>query len=141
MSSSEVPSNLAQYKGLIPCRVEPNSVYTNTDGEIYHSVKLHGVYKDATGWHINKGEPRTEFVNFGDIWKGASYYRKQGYTKKNKAHYMRVRSGLLVGETNKERIDFLTLSTQYDKNRPQDRVKRLPKLNYAFTKLKANRIL
>jgi hypothetical protein len=135
-SSEDVPTNLSQFTGRVPCRVEPKSVYTNENGEIYHTVKLHGVYKDATGWHIKEGETRTEFINYGDRWKGASYYGKSGYTKKNKAHYSRVRSGILKGEVDKERIDFLTLSTKYDKDRPQDRLKKLPELNYAFTKLK-----
>jgi len=131
-----VPSALKPYKGQIPCRVEPDSVYATEDGTVYHSVKLHGVYKDATGWHIKEGEPQTKFIDYGDRWKGSSFFGKSAYSKKNKAHYSRVRSGLIVGETNQERIDFLTLSTQYDKNSPKDRLKRVPELNYAFTKLK-----
>jgi hypothetical protein len=136
LSSQIIPSKLKPYNGQLPCRVELNSVYTTEEGKIYHAVKVHGVYKDANGWHINEGEAQTKFIDYADKWKGASYYGKSGYTKKNKAHYSRVRSGLLVGETKKERIDFLTLSTQYDKNKPQERLKRVPKLNYAFTKLK-----
>jgi hypothetical protein len=136
LSSPIIPSKLKPYTGQLPCRVEQNSVYTNEEGIVYHAVKVHGVYKDATGWHIKEGEPQTKFVDYGDRWKGASYYGKSGYTKKKKAHYSRVRSGLLVGEANKERVDFLMLSTQYDKNRPQERLKRVPELNYAFTKLK-----
>jgi hypothetical protein len=135
-SSGDVPTNLSQFAGRVPCRVEPKSVYTTENGEIYHAVKLHGVYKDATGWHIKESEPSTNFINYGDRWQGATYYKKGGYTKKNKAHYMRVRPGLLLGTVNKERIDFMTLSTQYDKDRPQERLKKMPKLNYAFTKLK-----
>jgi hypothetical protein len=133
----DIPDSLTEYTGKIPSRAEPKSVYTNEAGEIYHAVKLHGVYKDATGWHIREElVTQTSFINFRDRWQGATYYKKGGYTKKNKAHYMRVRPGLLLGTVNKERIDFLTLSTKYDKEKPQDRLKKLPKLNYAFTKLK-----
>ena len=133
----DVPDDLIEYTGNIPSRAEPKSVYTNEAGEIYHAVKLHGVYKDATGWHIREGPvTQTSFINFRDRWQGATYYQKQGYTKKNKAHYMRLRPGLLLGTVNNERIDFLTLSTKYDKEKPEERLKRMPKLNYAFTKLK-----
>ena len=137
MSSSEdIPANFNQFTGSVPCRVDPKSVYTNENGEIYHSVKLHGVYKDATGWHIKDSETHTEFINYGDMWKGITYHGKGGYTKKNKAHFMRVRPGLLLDTVNKEKIDFLTLSTKYDLEKPKERLKRIPKLNYAFTKLK-----
>jgi hypothetical protein len=135
----DIPDSLTEYTGNIPSRAEPKSIYTNEAGEIYHALKLHGVYKDATGWHIREGPvTQTSFINFRDRWQGATYYnyKNGGYTKKNKAHYMRVRPGLLLGTVNKERIDFLTLSTKYDKEKPQDRLKKLPKLNYAFTKLK-----
>jgi hypothetical protein len=136
LSIQNIPPTLKPFTGRVSPRIEPNSVYTSDDGKIYHVVKTRGVFKDATGWHIKESEPHTEFVNFGDRWTGLSRYGKRGYSKKNKAHYSRVRSGLLVGETNQERIDFLTLSTQYDKDSPQDRLKRVPELNYAFTKLK-----
>jgi hypothetical protein len=137
LSFYDVPDNLTEYVGNIPSRAEPKSVYTNEAGEIYHAVKLHGVYKDATGWHIREGPvTQTSFINYRDRWQGLTYYGKRGYTKKNKAHYMRLRPGLLLGTVNKERIDFLTLSTKYDIEKPEDRLKRMPKLNYAFTKLK-----
>lgn len=137
MSSSEdVPTNLHQYTGHIPQQVEPKSVYTTENGEIYHTVKLHGVYKDATGWHIKEGEPRTEFINYGDTWKGSSYYGKRGYTKKNKAHFMRIRAGVIKAISEEERLDFLTLTTQYDKEQPEKRLERIEGLNYAWTKLK-----
>ncbi|MCW4028688.1 MAG: hypothetical protein NWE92_03465 [Candidatus Bathyarchaeota archaeon] len=137
MSSPELfPNGLKPYTGRLPSRIDPDSVLTSQDDKLYHKVKLHGVYKDETGWHIKEGEPKTEYIDYGDKWTGLTKYGKKGYSKKNKAHYSRVRSGLLVGETNQERIDFLTLSTQYNKDRPQDRLKRIPELNYAFTKLK-----
>ena len=97
--SDDVPAGFKEFDGPIPCRAEPKSVYTNEAGEIYHAVKLNGVYKDAAGWHIREGPvTQTSFINFRDRWQGATYYKKQGYTKKNKAHYMRVRPGLLLGE-------------------------------------------
>jgi hypothetical protein len=135
-ASAQVPNGLTPVNGGFSDRIEPNSVYADQDGKNYHAVKLRGVYKDATGWHLKEGEGHTEFINYGDKWTGQTRYGKRGYTKKNKAHYSRVRSGLLRGEVEKERIDFLTLSTQYDKERPDDRLKKLPELNYAFTKLK-----
>lgn len=64
------------------------------------------------------------------------FYKPGAFTKKNKAHYMRVRSGVLKGMANQERLDFLTLTTKYDKEHPEQRLKRVPELNYAFTKLK-----
>jgi hypothetical protein len=57
-------------------------------------------------------------------------------TKKQKGHFMRVRSGVDLAIAKKERLDFLTLTTQYDKERPEQRLKRSKDLNYAFTKLK-----
>jgi hypothetical protein len=49
---------------------------------------------------------------------------------------MRVRSGVDLAIAKEERLDFLTLSTQYDKEEPKKRLKRIKDLNYAFTKLK-----
>jgi hypothetical protein len=135
--SEDIPTGFKEYNGCVPSRVDPKSVYTNEAGEIYHAEKLNGVYKDATGWHIREGPClQRSFINYRNRWQGLTYFNKGGYTKKNKAHYMRVRPGLLLGQVNKERIDFLTLSTKYDIEKPEDRLKRMPKLNYAFTKLK-----
>ena len=53
--SEDVPDSLSEYAGNVPIRVEPKSVYTNEAGVIYDSIKLHGVIKDATGWHIREG--------------------------------------------------------------------------------------
>jgi hypothetical protein len=53
---------------------------------------------------------------------------------------MRIRLVLLLGVVNKERIAFLTLNTKYDLEKPEEKLKRMPKLNYAFTKLKHNKL-
>lgn len=72
-----------------------------------------------------------------DFEHGRYYRPSNGFkTKKQKAHFMRVRSGVDLAIAKKERLDFLTLSTQYDKERPEERLKRIKDLNYAFTKLK-----
>ena len=66
------------------------------------------------------------------------YYRPSNdfKTKKQKSHFMRVRSGVDLAIAKRERLDLLTLSTQYDKEQPERRLKRIKDLNYAFTKLK-----
>ncbi len=64
------------------------------------------------------------------------YYRHGRFTKKQKRHYMRLKSGMTLAVARKERLCFLTLTTKYDKNKPTERWKRLKKQNYAFTKLK-----
>jgi hypothetical protein len=53
---------------------------------------------------------------------------------------MRIIPLLLLGVINKERIAFLTLDTKYDLEKPEEELKRMPKLNYAFTKLKHNKL-
>lgn len=64
------------------------------------------------------------------------YYKHGAFTKKQKRHFMRLRSGFSLAVARKERICFLTLSTQYDKEQPAKKLKRIKGLNYAFTKLK-----
>jgi hypothetical protein len=64
------------------------------------------------------------------------YFKQGRFTKKQKRHYMRLKSGMTLAVARKERLCFLTLTTQYDKNQPQERWKRLKQQNYAFTKLK-----
>jgi hypothetical protein len=49
---------------------------------------------------------------------------------------MCLKSGMTLGTVRKERLCFLTLTTQYDKNQPEKRLRRIRKQNYAFTKLK-----
>jgi hypothetical protein len=64
------------------------------------------------------------------------YYKPGRFTKKQKRHSMRVRSGITKAIAEKERLDFLTLTTQYDKSQPEKRLTKIKNLNYAFTKLK-----
>lgn len=64
------------------------------------------------------------------------YYKHGAFTKKQKKHYMRLISGFRLAVAKKERVCFLTLSTQYDKEQPARKLKRIKDLNYAFTKLK-----
>ena len=64
------------------------------------------------------------------------YYRPGRFTKKQKRHYMRLKSGMTLAVARKERLCFLTLTTRYDKTKPQKRCERMRQQNYAFTKLK-----
>jgi hypothetical protein len=64
------------------------------------------------------------------------YYKHGRFTKKQKRHYMRLKSGMTLTVARKERLCFLTLTTRYDKNQPKERWKRIKHQNYAFTKLK-----
>ena len=64
------------------------------------------------------------------------YYRHGRFTKKQKRHYMRLKSGMTLAVARKERLCFLTLTTRYDKNQASKRWNRLKQQNYAFTKLK-----
>jgi hypothetical protein len=91
--------------------------YEMPDGNTYTVVHVHGTDR---------------FFDF----KNGQNYRPGSFTKKNKAHFMRVRAGVNVAITKEERLDFLTLTTQYDKERPENRLKRIDNLNYAWTKLK-----
>jgi hypothetical protein len=64
------------------------------------------------------------------------YYRHGRFTKKQKRHYMRLKSGMTLAAAKKERLCFLTLTTKYDKNQPKRRWEHIKHQNYAFTKLK-----
>ena len=89
------------------------------DGNKYAIVRVHGEEK------------------LFDFEHGRYFKLSNGFkTKKQKGHFMRVRSGVDLAIAKKERLDFLTLSTLYDKENPLQRLKRVKDLNYAFTKLK-----
>jgi hypothetical protein len=64
------------------------------------------------------------------------YYRHGRFTKKQKRHYMRLKSGMTLAVARKERLCFLTLTTRYDKSQPMKRWEKIKQQNYAFTKLK-----
>lgn len=64
------------------------------------------------------------------------YYESGKFSKRQRRAYMRLKSGLTLGDHRKERLCFMTLSTQYDLSQPEKRLNRIKKLNYAFTKLK-----
>ncbi len=49
---------------------------------------------------------------------------------------MRLKSGMTLGEARKERLCFMTLTTRYEKTKPESRLERAKALNYAFTKVK-----
>ncbi len=87
------------------------------DGITYSVVRVHGE------------EKLFDFQN-------RRYYRPNTFTKKNKKHFMRVRADVNLAITKTERIDFLTLTTKYEKENPQNRLDRIDDMNYAFTKLK-----
>lgn len=91
--------------------------YEMPDGRRYSLVKVHG------------SERLFDFEN-------GQYYKPNSFSKKNKAHFMRVRAGVNLAISKSERLDFLTLSTQYNKAVPEKRLERIEDLNYAWTKLK-----
>jgi hypothetical protein len=64
------------------------------------------------------------------------YYKHGRFTKKQKRHYMRLKSGMTLAVARKERLCFLTLTTKYDKSQPNKRWQRMKHQNYALTKLK-----
>jgi len=64
------------------------------------------------------------------------YYKHGRFTKKQKRHYMRLKSGMTLAVARKERLCFLTLTTKYNKTQPENRWDRIKQQNYAFTKLK-----
>jgi hypothetical protein len=64
------------------------------------------------------------------------YYKHGRFTRKQKRHFMRLKTGMTLAVARKERLCFLTLTTKYDKNQPQKRLERIKHQNYAFTKLK-----
>jgi hypothetical protein len=115
---------------------DSNSYYELPDGSIIHSVKLHGVFKDASGWHIKNEDPKIYHVNFGNQWEGMSHYRKGRLTKKQRRAFMRLNSGLSLGVARKERLVFLTLTTKYDLDDSKNRLCNVHGLNSAWTKLK-----
>lgn len=91
--------------------------YEMPDGKSYAIVKVHGIEK------------------LFDFDSGR-YYRPNSFSKKNKAHFMRVRAGVNLAIAKRERLDFLTLTTQYNKSQPEKRLEKIKHLNYAWTKLK-----
>ena len=67
------------------------------DGNKYATVRVHGEEK------------------LFDFEHGRYFKLSNGFkTEKQKGHFMRVRSGVDLAIAKKERLDFLTLSTQYD---------------------------
>jgi hypothetical protein len=64
------------------------------------------------------------------------FYKHDGFTKKQKRHFIHLKSGITLAVGRKERLCFMTLTTKYDKNTPANRLSRIKDLNYAFTKLK-----
>jgi hypothetical protein len=64
------------------------------------------------------------------------YYKPGSFTPKQKRAFMRLNSGMTLGEVKKELLCFITLSTKYETTDSKNRFSRTPKLNYAFTKLK-----
>jgi len=83
---------------------------------------------DGQQYQIYKG--RLFCINTGE------YYKPGKFTKKQRRAYMRLKSGMTLGEARKERLCFMTLTTKYDKAKPKSRLERVKVLNYAFTKLK-----
>ncbi|MCW4018323.1 MAG: hypothetical protein NWF00_06555 [Candidatus Bathyarchaeota archaeon] len=124
---------------LINGRLFPKR-YFMPDGKIYVVQKIRGEKK---------------LVSFGrSLFEPLSVYRKDRFSPKQKRHFMRLKSGMTLGEHKRERLCFMTLSTQYDvkrdrfgkrmvdlngrsvPERPEERKEKIKFMNYAFTKLK-----
>lgn len=89
------------------------------DGHRYFPVKTQ---RNMNGWALFSYETH-------------QFYRHGQMDKKKKARYMRVRSGMRLGAGRKERLDFLTLTTAYNKG-DKDPLAKIDGLNYAFKKMK-----
>jgi len=74
------------------------------------------VMPDGQRYHIYKGQLFT--ISTG------KFYKKGGFTPKQKRAYMPLRSGMTLAVAKKQRICFMTLSTQYDKAEPEKRLDR-----------------
>ena len=109
-------------------------VSMNAEGIVFPRACQKGEMPDGNKYTIVDFHGEKRLFDFDN---GRYFKRPNGFkTKKQKRHFMRVRSGVDLAIAKKERLDFLTLSTQYDKEQPKKRLKRIKDLNYAFTKLK-----
>ncbi|XES77818.1 MAG: hypothetical protein ACBZ72_02795 [Candidatus Bathyarchaeia archaeon] len=110
---------------------------------------------DGKVYVVQKIRGENKLVSFGNsLFESLSVYRKDKFSPKQKRHFMRLRSGMTLGQYRGERLVFMTLSTQYDIKRdrfgnkmvdsngrsipekPKERKEKLKLMNYAFTKLK-----
>lgn len=64
------------------------------------------------------------------------FYKHGRMDKRKKARYMRIKSGMRLAKGKKERLDFLTLTTQYDKSDYENRLSNIGGMNHAFDLLK-----
>jgi hypothetical protein len=91
------------------------------DGKLWHAIEING---------------KTELVHFGTQWEPITIRKKGKLTKKEGRAFNILNSGLELGITRKERLIFMTLTTQYDKTSPEQRKAFMKSLNKAFTLLK-----
>ena len=93
-----------------------------SDGRLYHKIEINGkqelVYL-----------PRNQ-------WEHVEIYSEKRLTRKQSRAFMALNSGLQLGMTKKDRLIFMTLTTQYDKTDPNQRKTYMKGLNKAFTLLK-----
>lgn len=105
------------------------------DGRLYYARTRRGVFKDDKGWHIKEDEPTTELVHFGNAWEPDEIYQPGTLTRRQKRMFMRLNTGLTYGIVKKERLIFMTLTTQYDPS-PKQKGRFMHGLNDVFTILK-----
>jgi hypothetical protein len=102
-------------------RYDPQKVHEKNDGRLYYEVELKG---------------KTELINFGNQWEGWTVWKDGRLTKRQKRMFNQLATGLQCGISKKERLIFMTLTTKYDKNDPNQTKAYKRKFNNAFTILK-----
>ncbi|MCW4018465.1 MAG: hypothetical protein NWF00_07295 [Candidatus Bathyarchaeota archaeon] len=140
--------------------------YIDPEGNQFELVNgrllpLRYLMPDGKTYVIQKIKGENKLVSFGTSnFEPLQVYKKSGFTRKQKRAYMRIKSGFTLSTVKdekgrqKERVCFMTLSTQYDikKDRfgrrlvdyngrsipvnPEARKQKIKLMNYAFTKLK-----
>jgi hypothetical protein len=124
-------------------RYDPNRVFEMNDGRLYYAVEstlIHAKDGYATPILYEQGKVKPEttakLVHFGNAWEPDEIYQKGKLTKRQKRMFMRLNSGLSCGIAKKERLIFMTLTTQYDLTAPEQKGRFMLGLNKAFTILK-----
>ncbi|MCW4017140.1 MAG: hypothetical protein NWF00_00415 [Candidatus Bathyarchaeota archaeon] len=148
----------------------PNGAYASdyTDPEGHEFELINGrllprryVMPDGKIYVVQKIRGEKKLVSFGNSpFEPLSVYRKTHFSRKQKRAFMRLKSGFLLSTRKdehgkqKERVCFMTLSTQYGIKRdrfgkrmvdlngrsipenPAQRQEKIKQMNYAFTKIK-----
>lgn len=108
----------------------PKITATGNDSEPIYEI-------DGKIWHIIEINGKNELVYFPrNQWERVEIYSEKKLTRKQSRAFMALNSGLTLGMTQKDRLSFMTLTTQYDKTDPNQKEAYMKGLNKAFTLLK-----